>query len=123
VSVDLPVFLNARLDAAETRANALFFACRNPDWTPDFTGCGGAAAEDFWRLFTPARVLREVTAERAILAAHATTIYYDPVGRREYMCETCHVPRDRPGYGWCQTLRILAAVYSDHPDYQAEWKP
>jgi hypothetical protein len=26
--------------------------------------------------------------------------------------------------GWpCQTLRLLALPYADHPDYRPEWKP
>jgi len=67
----------------------------------------------------PARVLREVEAKRAILAEH------ERVGET---CETCSDTYH--GFdceGWeepypCPTLRALAAVYADHPDYHAEWR-
>jgi hypothetical protein len=53
----------------------------------------------------PARVLREVEAKRRILAEHSGN----------HKC------------GWwipgCPTVEALAAVYSDHPDYQPGGKP
>ena len=27
------------------------------------------------------------------------------------------------GYGICRTVRLLAAIWSDRPDYRQEWKP
>ncbi len=70
----------------------------------------------------PARVLREVEAKRAILAAHprVESLFTE--------CGTCHESEE----GWaatvpvqwpCSTVRHVAAVWSDHPDYRAEWKP
>src|ERR1700761_3482321 len=47
--------LTAALDDSRQIANTLSFACRNPDLRPDFAGCGGPAAEDYWNHFTPAR--------------------------------------------------------------------
>jgi len=76
----------------------------------------------------PARVLREVEAKRAILAEHEDTycgyIYDHPDG---LMCVRC-ADADRDGVPYaerpwpCQTLRAVAAVYSDHPDYDEAWK-
>jgi hypothetical protein len=68
----------------------------------------------------PARVLREVEAKRVILAGHR------PDERERYWCGRCRIVRDDniwvgPAYP-CSTLLALAAVYSDHPDYRAEWK-
>jgi Family of unknown function (DUF6221) len=61
--------------------------------------------------------LRMVEAGRAILAEHA--------GGYPGYCAVCHAG----GFDWdperwpCATVRALAAVYSDHPDYRDEWKP
>jgi hypothetical protein len=60
----------------------------------------------------PARVLRECEAKRRIIELHPSdghALVPD--------CETCTFE-----HGWpCATLRALAAVYSDHPDYRQEW--
>jgi hypothetical protein len=53
------------------------------------------------------RVRREVAAKRVILAQHTPD---------EYGCQVCE------GDTVCPLLH-LAAVYADHPDYRAEWKP
>lgn len=68
------------------------------------------------------RQLREVQAKRAILARHLVDERYSTPS-----CMTC-------GDGWdgwepvqedwpCATLRTLISVYSDHTDYDSEWKP
>lgn len=66
----------------------------------------------------PARVLREVKAKRSILAEHTDD---------EGQCARC-LDSDGITYlgaytaPWpCPTLRALAAVYSDHPDYRPDW--
>lgn len=70
----------------------------------------------------PARVLREVEAHRAILARHAATR-----GSFQLICPVCWTigridGADLEGDPWpCVTVRHLAAVYSDHPDYDPEW--
>ncbi len=56
----------------------------------------------------PARVLREVEATRALIAAIE---HPDPNQGPEY------------GYGLRLALMFRAAVYSDHPDYDQSWKP
>ena len=58
--------LASTLAEAKRIADALGFACRLPDRKPDFTGCGGPAAEQYWNYFTPARV----TALLAALERH-----------------------------------------------------
>jgi hypothetical protein len=55
--VPLPADLDAELARAKQIANGLQFACRLPDRKPDFTACGGPAAEAYWEYFTPARIL------------------------------------------------------------------
>lgn len=91
----------------------------------------------------PARVLREVAARRAILAA------YRPTGNDPHPGEPCteSIEHDPQGLEWedaqnwapCERhvkamqerrgkpfasehiLRYLAAAWSDHPDYRKEW--
>jgi hypothetical protein len=68
----------------------------------------------------PDRVLREVAAGRAILAVHAQL-------NDSIWCQTCDPGADPFGDSdaWypCRTLRAVAAVWSDHADYRAEWAP
>lgn len=56
----------------------------------------------------PARVLAECAAKRAIIAEHA------PI-------DVCDAHDANYETTTCDTLRALAAVYKDHPDYQQEW--
>jgi Family of unknown function (DUF6221) len=61
----------------------------------------------------PARVLREVAAGRALIAA------YEPVARNDGPSEPEYA------YGWAEGLgmavRALASFWSDHPDYDKKW--
>ena len=118
----LAEFLAARLREDEERAgDAHLYDCDSVAPPPGPFPC------DCW---VPARELRQVTAMRAILAEHEDTrdghIYDHPDG---LMCVRC-ADADRDGEPYaerpypCQTLRALAAVYSDHPDYdEKSWKP
>jgi hypothetical protein len=64
----------------------------------------------------PARVLAEVDAKRRILTAHTAMM--------PGWCTTCDVPGDyRGNLSGCETLRLLAMPYADHPDYRPEWTP
>ena len=71
----------------------------------------------------PARVLREVAAGRAILAEHF------PEDRGESLpgadCGVCYYTGTpgSPAQWPCLTLRSLAGIWDDHPDYRPEWKP
>jgi hypothetical protein len=70
--------------------------------------------------FNPARVLAECAAKRAIIGGHEgrRDLYG---GRDAYLCEMC-TEAGPNAQGWpCATLKALAAVYSDHPDYDKDW--
>lgn len=74
--------------------------------------------------FNPARVLAECAAKRAILRRHATiTVWPDGTGGAKYyygskkVCASCDERTQTP----CPTIGLLAAVYSDHPDYDKDW--
>lgn len=122
-------FLNARLDederiakvAAGTRFPAPSWeyepdgevhVTNHPDWliTRDYEGLTSAVQEEHGPHIArhdPVRALREVAAKRAILNRRAT---HDSLfGDDEWA-----VGRSDESY---DTLRIVAAVYSDHPDY------
>jgi Family of unknown function (DUF6221) len=89
---DLIAFLNARLAEDEATARTIHDMA-HPD-TAMFT----------------MRQVREVEAKGSILALH-----YPMPGRHPGLCG--HDQHELP----CPTLRILTAVYSDHPAYRQEW--
>ena len=72
---------------------------------------GGHTAEqaDHIARHDPARILREVVAKRALMASH--DIGRDPCEAHDAMYES--VP--------CDVILHLAAIYSDHPDFNEEW--
>ena len=67
-------------------------------------------------LHDPARVLREVTAKRAIVDAH-------PEGEDGWCGDEVALTGCRWEKWPCPGLRHLAAIYDSHPDYREEWKP
>ncbi len=108
--MDLAGFLAARLGEKEAWARKLI-----ADWEPPA----------IWHSLGQ-QMLREAAAGRAILALHRrrSTEFIDADGddRTSYDCPECRnhgLPDSWP----CKTLRIGAAVHSDHPGYQQEWKP
>jgi hypothetical protein len=135
---DLIAFVNARLDEEEAEVKGppgwklehwttVKYADKESgrNWRVDAEPrcvVDAVAMEDaqFIARHDPARALREVTAKRAILAEHrpVTGITSFPLcgrcGRDDHM--------EPFPYQWpCVTVRAVAAVYSDHPDYRAEW--
>ena len=75
----------------------------------------------------PAVVLADLDAKLAILDEHPTTadvIAEKPDGLHGFGCATCHHDEGWTiGYGWCRTLRLLAAPFAAHPDYDERWRP
>lgn len=57
----------------------------------------------------PQRLLAECAAKRAIIGLHSPT---DPCDAHDEQLNTVS----------CDTLRTLAAIYADHPDYKTEWE-
>jgi hypothetical protein len=121
--VDITEFIGARLDEDEAAANEVHrpgdCGCvdRDGSFSPDPAWCGCGY---------PARVLREVAAKRAIVVEHSETTTYIGPHKGEPSCTCCGAAADDPYLviPWpCTTLRQLANVWSDHPDYRAEWKP
>lgn len=131
-------FLLARIHDDECLAR-MAFADHNgngPEWDEAWSGAVDTRGEDLLLTndsgvsrhivnFDPARVLAECEAKRQIVAIHHWIVNpndncsecggYDLVAglgaqgyRRRYPCET---------------LRLLALPYSDHPDYLPGWVP
>ena len=120
----LTEFLMARLDEDEAAAKANIGAGLGeteefgPSW-PDYQTYSSAdieTAQDYISRFRPTRVLREVEAERKILAL-CKQITSDDEGR-EYWSD---------GWGGLRVAKLvlarMAAVWSDHPDYDEAWRP
>ncbi len=118
--MDLTGFLTARLDEDEHWAhmaeagwppeNALA-ASADPEHYPLMATDITPSKATFIRRHGPARVLREVEAKRKILAecdllAKVGIAYPDEAGPNSAAL----------------ILRALAAIYSDHPDYDPAWK-
>lgn len=94
-------FLLARIAEDEARVAGLFSGD-----DPDF----------FWG---PDRIRAECEVKRQIVEKHEVW------GPGRGSCDTC-TDGDFVGLvdeGPCFTLRALAAVYADHPDYRQEWRP
>jgi hypothetical protein len=73
----------------------------------------------------PARVLADCTARRRIIELHSVTegLGYtdDGYGDVDPACRACGTS-DEYAVPWpCGTVRALASVYSDHPDFDPGW--
>lgn len=119
---DIVEFLTARLASDEAAAEA---ATAGPVEERCASGADFGPALNrllFHRSFNPARVLAEVAAKRAILALHSPEdleyVNADGDDRTGTVCATCDsLVGDWP----CDTLKLLAAPYAEHPDYKPVW--
>lgn len=142
-------FLVARL--REDEAQARDAASRNAaQWScpasavldvgdDDFVLVHDSGVGEHMRRWDPARVLREVETKRRILDLHKVNVEVEGApprfphphvryqqGRVTYWCDRCDHDRDYghisgPDEG-CPTLRLLAAPYADHPDFNPTWR-
>lgn len=98
-------FILARI--AEDEAVAQESALR----TPMDVALGWAADRDYLEPYLsvdPARVLAQCAAMREIVGWHQEILT---------VCQGCATARYP-----CQTLRALASIWSDHPDWREEWR-
>ena len=89
------------------------------------------ATETHFSRWTPQRVLAECAAKRVIIELHHPFNHHGEHGDYAF-CAACQwdhgsdEPRtdmDIAEYGHpCQTLRALATIYADHPDFQEAWR-
>lgn len=105
----LDAFMEARVDEDERRAKEAMGRAPLEDSRLGLTSEGLVGATG-WRVLAEAALKREILfAHHDVPARHDRSV--------EIECFTCKEPYP------CQTLRIAAAVYSDHPRYNPEWKP
>lgn len=135
---DLTAFVTARLDEDEAAARAVAVLRHQVfDGTGLVTGPRGVGfirsdVATWLADNDPARALREVAAKRAIVELH-DRVHDCPVivptkdpsafaGNLGYV-STEHIDEEDPDPDVtpCTTLRAVAAVWSDHPDYRPEW--
>ena len=130
----LVAFLRARLDEDEQAAQAAFSGQADPEngWgadrpdgqrystiVPHVGMIHEAVQADHIVRWNPARVLRGVERDRRIIELHHPVELPDEMADA---CAACEVTGAYPEYP-CDTLRLLALPYVDHPDYREEWRP
>ncbi|MFI0900582.1 DUF6221 family protein [Streptomyces sp. NPDC020983] len=128
---DLIAFLNARLNedqqAAQHVAAEYGETWRDDDdWVRGSNGADvvdepGAPVAHIAR-HDPAFVLADIDAKRRIMECHEPWV----AENGDTICGRCgreHIDGRPGGHFPCQTLRLLALPYADHPDYRPEWAP
>lgn len=102
MSTDLAQFLLARIAEDE------HWASESGDGEPGTSGYFG-------------RVLAECEAKRRVVALHRDVRRPGWGLIAPHLCSECGAD----GFAvWpCETLRLLALPYADHPDYHEEWRP
>lgn len=101
-------FLLARI--AEDESVARYALSRDDGGALDYGGQWFGAVEHA-RRWEPTRVLAECEAKRSIVGICQEGIESDMA------CQEGH------SWGFEGTLQHLAAVYSEHPDYDESWRP
>lgn len=101
----------------------------------DETAARSASLRDFWgdgpsdgahiARWLPARVLAECEVKRRIVDEHKPTKpkYSTRMERGCLTCGTAQGWDDRANEANCNTLRLLALPYADHPEFREEWRP
>lgn len=73
------------------------------------------------------RILREAEAKSVIVSKHEPVDYSGIGMESPNACQLCGVSTGMGDWEWvensfpCDTLKAVAAVYADHPDYEKEW--
>lgn len=118
-------FLRARHDEAEATTRDLLYWAQQTILTlkdPKLLGKYIPGWHDWPKVEQMCRDrLADLDSKRAILAEHAP----DTAGLRT-VCAVCADPpvHEATWHDWpCLTVRLLAAPFAAHPDYQEAWKP
>ena len=100
-------FLMEQLDRDEERASSGWSRMGDGRW--EYTNEGLA-------VMTPRAVLADVAAKRAIVELHRPNAEGD-------LCTMC-TETGPDAQGWpCDTVRLLALPYAEHPDFDPSWTP
>jgi len=79
---------------------------------------------DKWRKWCcgyPARVLAECEAKRRIVEIHVEIDEEYP-NPKVTCCQECSAYGEYPGGFPCATLKAVATIYADHPDFREDWR-
>lgn len=130
---DLVEWLRAQLDEDERIARA----ADGGTWLYErqYVAVTTLAAAEHITIWGPDRVLREVEALRTIVDLHSprSCYSYTDTGEERIQCEYCAgLCHSRSGLGCeepvdalypCDTIRLVAAIFSDRPGYREAWRP
>lgn len=113
-------FLEARISQDEDHAHKLAETDRRPALSLANT------------INHPQRLLAECAAKRAIISRHQPDRILENWYWSQRKCAECggtwhkwlnnYAPTDIGPEQGCATLRALAEIYADHPDYKGEWE-
>jgi len=122
--MDLATFLEARIADDEAAARTVHDVAKCDAMLYEEDMAAYAARTPGCDCGYPARVLREVDAKRKIVAEHAMEPgMLPPSCVRCCDTNTAQYPQRWDALTWpCPTVRALAAVWSDHKDYDLAWK-
>lgn len=114
-TLTLSAFLLARIEDDESVARRSMAQRYGDQEAPHLLACGlNSYNTDTCDCGYPARVLAECAAKRAIVEVH-----------HEYLAVCSHCVELGGAYdreAWpCSTLRALASVHADHPDFDPSW--
>lgn len=123
----LTEFLLARIDDDEGVITSTLKVSDEPassghEWTTGYDSRYGVFYPEV--AMSTARALSECEAKRRIIKPHVPDTCYDQGDE----CAECSFHEMYEGFNdysepWpCPTLRALAAVYQDHPDYDEAWR-
>jgi hypothetical protein len=125
---DLTGFLRARIAEDEAVLNLARDLSIDPPCVPGLWSGPGHHP-----VMSTARLAAECEAKRRILEIHGSQVQVirwvdedrnaDDAARGHTWCTECGNVDDWPVAWPCDTLRVLATVYADHPDYRPEWRP
>jgi lipopolysaccharide biosynthesis regulator YciM len=114
-------FALARIEADEAKATRASSAVAS--WPMVANEAARLSADAGWHVLdhNPARVLAQCAAMRKIVEDHR------PFRLAQTVCQTCE---EKPQIGYeagvvewpCPTIRALASIWSDHPDWREEWR-
>lgn len=122
MTLSIADFLLARIAEDETAVKGHAFTVT--EWDTGVSKCThpshrGGYTPTCWRAEVSAKVLAECAAKRALIDLHEpyeTEVLTADDEENVTLCRECtnHAP--------CDTLRHVATVYADHPDYNPAWE-
>lgn len=123
--MNITEFLLARISEDEAAANAVDLLSSEMEtisthYLPEFA--------DYMLRWQPNSIRAECAAKRAILEMHSPADYRGIGMESPNACNICGKDTGMHDWEWdknsfpCNTIKALAAVYADHPEYDPAWR-